>query len=74
MYIHEAVKKALEKDGYVVTREFQDIHKMKPTNTMFGCIAYSAIGNRAVLPGWQPTADELMRDDYMVLSCDGLEE
>jgi len=70
LLIHEAVKKALEEDGWIV-REGLEIFKhlaIKPTNTGFNCIVKMKLEREA--PCWNPSAEDLMADDWMVLSKD----
>lgn len=67
MYIHEAVKAALEKGCYITTEEFRDAYKMKPTDTSLGCIACDPVNDKPIITRWQPTACELMQDDYILV-------
>lgn len=67
MYIHEAVKKALEKDCYITTEECKDAFKMKPTNTSLGVIACNPVNDKPIITKWQPTAYELTQDDYILV-------
>ena len=61
MYIHEAVKKAVSMDGFITIPEFDGVAKIKPTNEKGNCIVMN-------WDGWQPTAKELMRDDWIVVN------
>lgn len=67
MLINEAVKKALQTGG-CITREnafWGESIKVKPTNTPDCCVVFKE--NKAVCPGWQPQAKDLIADDWTVL-------
>lgn len=66
MYIHEAVEKALDNKKYITTPEFEDLAKIKPTNTRENCIVMFADGSHPSKYGWQPTAEDLIRNDWIV--------
>ncbi len=68
MYIHEAVKKAVEEGGCITTPEFLGDAKIKPTDGKGNCILMSADGSHPSKYGWQPTASQLMRDDWLVVN------
>lgn len=72
MFIHEAVKQALETDGWIVREgiEIFETLAIKPTNTGFNCIVKSRLTKEA--PCWNPSAEDLMADDWVVLSKDEL--
>lgn len=65
--IQEAVKQALEERKYITLPEFEGGAKIKPTNGRGNCIVMSADGSNPSKYGWQPSADELMRDDWLIV-------
>lgn len=68
MYIHEAVKIAISMNGYFITNsEFDGVAKIKPTNEKGNCIVMNWDGSRPSKYGWQPTAKDLIRDDWIVV-------
>lgn len=67
MYIHEAVKKAMEIDGYVTVGEDDIRYRrlfIKPTNGNDCCILCQTLNEWC--RRWQPYADELMSDAWRV--------
>lgn len=73
MKIHEAVKKALEEDALIIrtsAREPEsDIYAaIKPTNSYDTCRLVVMIGGKpeSACRCWNPTADDLMADDWNV--------
>ncbi len=64
MKIHEAVKKALKENQCITLPEFKGISKIKPTNGKGNCIVMDEDGGQPSKYGWQPTADNLVRDDW----------
>jgi hypothetical protein len=67
MNIQEAVKKSMEKSKYITLPEFKGGAKIKPTNGCGNCIVMNADGSNPSKSGWQPSADELMRDDWLIV-------
>lgn len=68
MYLHEAVKRAGKTGKYIVRKSTYNEHcgyKLMPTNTGDNCIVVPVKG----LPtrGWQPNADDLAADDWMLI-------
>lgn len=77
MYIHEAVKKALEENKCITipTEEGRIWFKIKPTNNPEeNCKLLYANGTPApkdicaLSHGWQPDADDLMSESWIVVS------
>jgi len=70
MYIHEAVKQALEDKKYITrSNAWWGRHiKIKPTNTPDCCMCFS-IDEKEKSPtrGWQPQAEDLMANDWTVV-------
>lgn len=65
MYIHEAVKKAMEIDGYMyLIVDGIRTGYMKPTET--SCILYH--GDKKSPSGWQPRASHLLSDKWEIIS------
>lgn len=67
MNINEAVKKTMEKGNCMTLPEFKGGAKIKPTNGRGNCIVMNADGSNPSKSGWQPSADELMRDDWLIV-------
>lgn len=63
MFIHEAVKEAMEK-GKLIYRRPYPFWKMEPTNTS-DCIMTHA-EDKAPCRCWNPQADDLMADDWEI--------
>lgn len=73
MYIHEAVKQAMERNGWIVrgcVKMFETV-RIKPTNTGFNCIVKGR-GMREA-PCWNPSAEDLIAEDWEVVSDDDYE-
>ena len=69
MHIHEAVKKAIEIDGYITVgkgEKFEGRLFIKPTNTNGGCIVCVTPDKQRRC--WQPYADELMSHTWRVIT------
>jgi len=77
MFIHEAVKKAIEVNGVIARKEIEEgipviRTVIKPTNSYAACI----IIDKAGYPGkkhdrcknWNPTTDDLMADDWQMVA------
>ena len=67
MWIHEAAKKAMDERRYITTPEFVGGSKIKPTNGSGNCVLMMQDGSRPSKYGWQPTANDLTRDDWIVV-------
>lgn len=75
MYIHEAVKEALAKKARVMRQSAvepgSDIYAViKPTNSYDACILIIVEDDVPSERGcrcWNPTADDLMADDWVVV-------
>ena len=65
MIISEAVKKAIECDGCISFTNSQI--KIKPTNGNKNCILMHLDGSHPSKTGWQPTAEQLIREDWIVV-------
>ena len=66
MWIHEAVKKALESNKCITLQEFKGTAKIKPTNGREKCIVMEANGCNPSRHGWQPRAKDLIRNDWEI--------
>ena len=66
MNIFEAVTIAVREGKYITTPEFAETAKIKPTNEKGNCILMGADGSRPSKYGWQPTANDLMREDWII--------
>lgn len=74
MHINEAVKQALEVGGEIYREsaklDYSDIYAtIKPTNSYDTCILIimGAKGNKRSCRNWNPTAEDLIADDWKVL-------
>lgn len=69
MKISEAVEKALTEGRCITPKEHEGWIKIKPTNdaAQGNCILMGADGSNPSKHGWQPSADDLMRDDWIVV-------
>lgn len=67
MYIHEAVRKAIDSGKYITIQEFAGSAKIKPTNERGNCIVMMHDGSNPSKHGWQPTAKDLTRADWIVV-------
>lgn len=67
MYIHEAVKEAMEKDCCITTKWMKEVGKIRPTNEPPHYILMKADGTNLSKYGWQPSAEDLMRDVWIVV-------
>lgn len=66
MFIHEAVKIALENNKAITLSEHRGA-KIKPTHLKETCIVMLSDGSRPSKCGWQPTAEQLVRDDWEIV-------
>lgn len=66
MKICEATKYAIEQDYCITLPEMEGTAKIKPTNGGGKCIFIGSNGSESKW-GWQPSAKDLIRDDWMVV-------
>ena len=71
MYIHEAVKAAMKERG-MISRETkkEDVsYRIRPTNSYGACqiVTIQDNGTQKIACRWNPTADDLMADDWAVI-------
>lgn len=67
MNIWEAIKKAMEEDKYITLPEFCGFCKIQPTDTNRHCIVMGNDGSNPSRYGWQPSARDLMREDWILV-------
>lgn len=67
MNIAEAVKRAIEEDKYITITDFLGSVKIKPTDGKELCIIIREDGSHPPKGGWQPTATQLMQEDWHVV-------
>lgn len=74
MHIHEAVKKALAENGRIIRTSAveteSDIYSaIRPTNSYDTCLLTVMKNGKPerTCRGWNPTADDLMADDWVVI-------
>lgn len=83
MNIQEATKKAMEEDAYITRREnqrysgYSRIGVIKPSNSHDTC-AIMTLDEKGrtenYCRNWNPTADDLMADDWYVIHMGGSEK
>lgn len=66
MYIHEAIKEAMKSNSYITVPELKGKLKIQPTNEKGNCIIMNADGTHPSKYGWQPMANDLIRDDWVI--------
>lgn len=75
MYIHEAVKQAIEKEKFIEREAFENSTayrkiKIKPTNSSATCMIYAFEKNGEEIhhcKDWNPTAEDLAADDWKLV-------
>lgn len=73
MYIHEAVTEAMAKGKRIARKNesrdqsYWPITALEPTNNVNGIIIWSTNSKRPPTPRWQPQAEDLMADDWVVV-------
>ena len=66
MFIHEAVKEALESGRYIIPEKFQGEIKIEPVKSL-PCVIMKADGFCPSRCVWNPTAEDLTRNDWIVV-------
>lgn len=76
MNIIEATQKALECDGYITRRYFGDmlVSALKPTNTHDCYILFSMVRTNKTARCWNPTADDILCNEWEVVTEKNLSE
>ena len=64
----DAVREAVKVGGCITTPEFHGGAKIRPTNDRGNCIVSMWDGSKPSKTGWQPSADDFLRDDWMLVS------
>lgn len=67
MNIQDAVKEAIRKDGYIRRKSIQSNTLIKPTNSYDCCILIVKGKENRQSRYWNPTANDLMDDDWEVI-------
>ncbi len=67
MFIHEAVKEAMEKNCYMKREKtwWSDIIKLMPTNTSDCVVIHQQ--SKPQCRGWEPNAEDLAADDWVLV-------
>ena len=74
MFIHEAIKAPTTKKPFITRKAWmlndidRAIIRILPTDTPDGCIMVSDYSSRGPCRGWQPRAEDLVADDWVVCS------
>ena len=66
MKISRAVEKCLKTGKYMTLPEWKGLAKIKPTDEIGNCILMDADGSNPSKLGWQPSAKQLLRKDWML--------
>ena len=72
MYIHEAIQSTTAKKPFITRKAWlpsdvtRAIIRVLPTNTPDCCLMISDYSSRGPIRGWQPRADDLSADDWVV--------
>ena len=66
MFIHEAVSAALH-NGCQIARSTYHHITIEPTNSHMCCIIHSS-KRRECAPRWNPTADDLLANDWVLVN------
>ena len=71
-HIHEAVTAALATGKCIARKAWESPYnpRITPTTTPDGCVLFSG-AMKIPCRGWQPTAVDLIADDWIVLSQNG---
>ena len=67
MNVKEAVQQAIEEKRFITLPEIEESAKIQPTNEEGNCVVMRKDGSHPSRKGWQPTAEELMREDWKVV-------
>ena len=67
MNLCEAVRKAFKTGGCITVPEFRGSLKIRPTNGGGNCIASNWDGSNPSKTGWQPEANDFIRDDWEIV-------
>ena len=68
MNLCEAVREAVKIDGCVTISRCKGSLKIRPTNEKERCILSHWDGSNPSKTGWQPSADDFIRDDWEVVN------
>ena len=71
MNLCDAVKEAVALGSCITTPEFRGGVKIRPTNNKGNCIVSMWDGSKPSKTGWQPTTEDILRDDWEI--ADGLD-
>lgn len=72
MYIHEAVAQAMEAPSAISRPNFDGTYLLvtnNPYDVIYGCHRQLV----TPIPGWEPTVDDLLANDWVVTRAEGLE-
>lgn len=67
MTISDATKTAFYSDKYITLKRLKGIIKIKPTNTDGNCIVIRCDGSYISKYGWQPSVEDLMSNEWLVV-------
>lgn len=67
MNIAKAIAQAVKENRYITRPEYLGIAKIKPSDEEGNCIVMKSDGSRPSKYGWQPSASDLMNENWMVI-------
>lgn len=69
MKIDEAVRRAIKENATIKRKSTGESNtRIKPTNTYDCCIIFTVGSNQRQSRYWNPTADDLIADDWQVIN------
>ncbi len=71
MNIIEATRKAIAENKYICRESAMFSYRLKPTNDCCGAFTIISIGttHMKIAPHWNPTADDILADDWAVFDA-----
>lgn len=73
MFIHEAVGEAMKYPAVIKRAEFQDRCFLLVVPNGRYCLYLGTDGIATPVYGWEPTAEDLIADDWIVTKVEGIE-
>lgn len=75
MYIHEAIKARTPDEPFIIREHWAEEYgvyaregvKILPTSTPDLCLLTTSYSRRNTCRGWQPSADDLVADDWITV-------
>lgn len=73
MYIHEAVREAMQSHSTLRRPDFPDGVFLMVGPNKRSCIYLGSVGTAVPVYGWEPAAEDLMADDWVVTKVEEIE-